>query len=124
MEDLIPEPNRLIHVIDADVNKRRRDRLSCSGVLGEETHTVGYFLTLHPAGGTYGVTLQKLRRYLCGTADAFEPLPGFRVNFLRLQDAARQKENHGALAFQHPRLREYPVLQVFYRLDYRFWLCP
>lgn len=88
LEDLIPEPNRLVHVVDADAYKWRRDRLSCSGVLGEKTHAVGHFLALHPTGGTHGVSLQELRRHLCCAADAFEPLPGLRVNFLCLQNAA------------------------------------
>ena len=57
LEDLIPEPNRLVHVVDADVDKRGRNRLSRGGVLGEETHAVRHFLALHPPGRTYGITL-------------------------------------------------------------------
>ena len=56
MEDLILEPNRLVHVVDADVDKRRRDRLSRGGVLGEENNAVGHFLALHPTGGTHSVS--------------------------------------------------------------------
>src|SRR5699024_8290060 len=36
LEDLVPQPHRLVHVVDANVDKRRRDRLLGSGVLGEE----------------------------------------------------------------------------------------
>src|SRR5699024_1548594 len=61
LEDLVPEPHRLVHVVDADINKRRRNRLLRGGMLGEETHAVGHLLALNPAGAAHGVPLQKLR---------------------------------------------------------------
>ena len=56
LEYLIPEPNRMVHVVDADVDKRGRNRLPRGGVLGEETNAVGHFLALHPTSGTHSVS--------------------------------------------------------------------
>src|SRR5699024_8416049 len=58
LEYLVPEPHCLVHVVDADVDKRRWDWLLGSGVLGEEAHAVGHLLTLNPAGAAHGIPLQ------------------------------------------------------------------
>ena len=58
LEDLVPEPHRLVHVVDTDIDERGRDRLLGSWVLGEESHAVGHLLALNPAGAAHGVTLQ------------------------------------------------------------------
>src|SRR5699024_10897262 len=58
LEDLVPEPHRLVHVVDADIDERGRNRLLGGRVLGEKAHAVGHLLALNPAGTAHGVPLQ------------------------------------------------------------------
>lgn len=82
---LIPQAVCLVHVVDADVNEGRRDRLARCRVLGEIAERTGHLLTLNPSGGAHGVPLQKLRRHYGSTAYGFQPVPGFLVDFLCLK---------------------------------------
>nr|DAX47853.1 MAG TPA: hypothetical protein [Caudoviricetes sp.] len=50
LKNLIPQTYRLVHVIDSDIDKRRGDRLSRGGMLGQESHAVGHFFALNPSG--------------------------------------------------------------------------
>ena len=65
LEDLVPEPHRRVHVVDADVDERGRDRLlgrwdAWRGI------PCGWSSPRTESSGrcTWGVPLQKLRRHL------------------------------------------------------------
>lgn len=96
----------------------------CGGGGEEEAHAVGHLLALNPAGRAHGVPLQKLGRYLCRTADLLQPLPGFLVDFFCLERTSVTLLGGQKLMglWQHPRLREYPVLPASCLPDCRFQL--
>ena len=61
LKDLVPQPVSLIHILDADVNERRRDRTARGRMLGEEAQLAGGLLTLNPSGRTHGVAFDQVR---------------------------------------------------------------
>ncbi len=69
LKDLVPEPYSRVYVVDADVDKRRRDWLLGGGMLGEESHAVGHLLALNPAGAAHGAYRSKS----CGDTFAAQP---------------------------------------------------
>ena len=87
LEDLVPEPHRLVHVVDADVDKRGRNRAFLRGrMLGKEP-PCGWSSPRTESSGALHMAYRSnsCGDNLCGTADFLQPLPGFRINFLCLE---------------------------------------
>jgi hypothetical protein len=88
LEDLVPQAVCLIHVVDSDVDERRRDRLPGCRMLGEVSELGRHFFALNPSRRAHRVALQQLRRHGLGYAELVKPFPGLAVDVGGLQSGA------------------------------------
>ena len=80
LENLVPEPRGLRHVVLGYRDIRALDRLPCRRMLGEKAILRNGLFALDPSGCAHRVPFEKLLRNEHGASTLLEPLPCLFVN--------------------------------------------
>ena len=80
LENLVPEPRGLRHVVLGHRDIRALDRLPCRRMLGEKAILRNGLFALDPSGCAHRVPFEKLLRNEHGASALLEPLPCLFVN--------------------------------------------